>query len=137
MNKQERKERRLELANLYIAAISHHGRQFYSHQGKVSFFLFCPTTGRIKLKDKYTGAFVDVQGIAWKNWKGFIEGGTLRNVIERLRDFILGKRKAPRYTYQHWGYNQEAIQALNEELEPILKEADSLDEDLYKRKNVG
>lgn len=123
--KAQRKQERLEKANAVIQAISRHGRRFfyYDKTGAVSYFKL-DERGRIWLVDKYTQKPVYV---AYRyHWHRFTEGGTLRALIEALRDFI---RTGEQISSGHfagypgwfapgdpWGYGTEAMEAVRVEV---------------------
>jgi hypothetical protein len=79
------KNERVKIANKIIEAVSKYGRGFFLHKGRVSRFELADK-GRLWYIDGYTQKRIYV---AYKyQWRGFSEGGTLRSVIENLRDFI-------------------------------------------------
>lgn len=80
------REQRTKQCNDLLHAIAQHGRRFFLHEGRVS---------RLELDDRHRVWFVD----AWSQrriythyergrWKGFAEGGTLRDLIGYMRDYI-------------------------------------------------
>ncbi len=85
------KAQRLATANAIIVAISQHGRGFFSHKGRVSRFEVAPN-GRLWYRDGYTDKLIYV-AYRKSRWRGFTEGGTLREFIENLADYIV--RNAP------------------------------------------
>jgi hypothetical protein len=82
---------RLKQANDLIQIIASCGRHFFSHDGRISKFEL-DARGRIWFVDAWREARIYThytQGV----WHGFSEGGTLRDVVIRLRDFIrMGKQ---------------------------------------------
>ena len=119
MDYRARRAARLQLANAYIEKISEHGRGFFKHDNRITHFVVCRRTGRLKIIDKYSQRWVD---IAKKGrWHGFSDGGTLRNVIECLADFIRGRRNIPEFSYRYWGYTEGEMRALDEALAPIIE----------------
>lgn len=76
---------RLVAANALIETIASKGLRFFAHKGRVS-RLELDSRGRVWLIDKFTQKRVYTH-YRWE-WRGFSEGGTLRAVIEALRDFI-------------------------------------------------
>lgn len=83
------RQARVFVANQLIQVIASHGRRFFHHKNLVS-RLELDRRGRVWLIDKYTSAHIYTHYRG--NWRGFTEGGTLRNLIEQLRDYIMGRR---------------------------------------------
>lgn len=79
------KKERAEQANRFIAVIAGCGRKFFAHNGRVSRF-DVDARGRVWFIDAYREAriYTHYEG----RWRGFSEGGTLRDLVIRLRDFI-------------------------------------------------
>jgi hypothetical protein len=101
------KKDRLELANKAIEIVASHGRKFFSlhadggnpsKPNRISKFEF--REGRLWFVDKYTQKAIYV---AYRRgrWAGFSEGGTLRDLVEALADWIVGKRKE--FPLNHFG----------------------------------
>ena len=82
------KAERLAKANEFIRIIATHGRKFFNHEGSISRLLF-DDQGRVSFFDSYSKRYVYTYGNG--RWKGFTNGGTLRNLIVRLREYIQGK----------------------------------------------
>ena len=115
MNKQQR----LEEANKLIKSISSYGRKFFS--GKSG----CASLGygikpRVFFTDAKTSALIDTHE---HEWIGFSHGGTLRVLIEYLRDYINEDEKVSiecictlrRDGSDIWGYGKvEAEKLVNE-----------------------
>jgi hypothetical protein len=81
------KAERLAKANEFIRVIATTGRKFFSHQDRVS-VLCLDGQGRINLIDCYTKRLVYTHYNG--EWRGFSQGGTMRSLIIRLREYILG-----------------------------------------------
>jgi hypothetical protein len=81
---------RLAKANEFIWVIATHGRKFFNHQGAISRLLF-DGQGRVSFWDSYSKKYI----YAYANcrWNGFTNGGTMRDLITRLREYIQGKIK--------------------------------------------
>lgn len=89
MTKREREKleqrSRLAAANVLIQVIAGNGRGFFGHNGRVS-RLELDGRGRVWLIDKYHEKRVYTHhGGRWRN---FTEGGTLRDLIIRLRNYV-------------------------------------------------
>ena len=78
------KAARLEHANAAILEISKYGRRFFHHEGRVSRFTLA-ASGHLFYIDKYRGSRLHVDHLG--SWK-FSDGGTLRALVEDLRDYI-------------------------------------------------
>lgn len=79
------KKDRAEQASRFLATIASCGRKFFAHNGRVSRFEV-DDRGRIWFVDAYRERriYTHYEG----RWSGFSEGGTLRNLVCKLRDFI-------------------------------------------------
>lgn len=89
-DKKNMKQLRLMMANKLLSVISSCGRRFFYHKGKVS-MLDIDHRGRVWFIDAYTGKKIYTH--YRYQWRGFSEGGTLKDLICVLRDFIVrGKR---------------------------------------------
>ena len=99
MADQNPKHARLNVANQAIEIIASHGRKFFSLHAdgrtegpeRVSRFEL-RDGGRLWFIDKYTQKAIYV---AYRRgrWSGFSEGGTLRDLVCAMADWITGKRK--------------------------------------------
>lgn len=93
------KQERAFIANQMLIAIASCGRRFFAHKGRVSQF-DVDHRGRVWLIDKYTQRRIYTH---YKyHWRGFSDGGTLRALIERLRDFIATGRTLPAGIFGPW-----------------------------------
>lgn len=72
-------------ANEVIRLIATHGRKFFSHDDRVA-ELQLDGRGRVWFLDAYSG--VRIYTHYSRRWKGFSHGGTMRGVIECLRNYI-------------------------------------------------
>jgi hypothetical protein len=86
ITKELTKEQRLEAANALLEVIGDCGRGFFKCEGKRA-RLSLDESGRVWLKDDYTGK--DINTLKFGDWIGFSHGGTLKGLIESLRDFIV------------------------------------------------
>lgn len=93
------KYERVETANKMLIAIASCGRKFFAHEDRVSQFEI-DHRGRIWFTDKYTKKRIYVQYKG--NWRGFSDGGTLRALVERLRDFITQGKALPAGIFGPW-----------------------------------
>lgn len=118
------KSERLEHANALIQAISNHGRRFFYcvSTGQTS-RMELDERGRVWFIDDYTGTRINVA--SKRRWIGFSHGGTLRDLVEAMRDYIQrGDLLHPEHIAPTrinpengniWGYSAEAAAALREE----------------------
>lgn len=93
------KQNRVEMANETLCAIASCGRKFFAHDGRVSRFEL-DHRGRVWFIDKYTQKRIYTH--YRYEWIGFSEGGTLRALVERLRDFIATGRQLPLLVFGPW-----------------------------------
>lgn len=131
------KQVRLEEANRLIELISSHGRRFFYNQkfNRIA-RLELIQNGQIRFRDDYTDQLVNIYSQC--QWRHFSHGGTLRELIIALRDYIrFGAAEdkdhripigllSPRPTWSHgdiWGYGDEAVNKLREEAKnlPIIR----------------
>lgn len=109
------KVQRLEAANEFIQAIAGCGRHFLTHDGFTS-RLELSKHGRVYFIDYYSKKRIYTH--TENRWKGFTSGGTLRSIIECLRNFVM-KGTQMRAGYFHadaadnfkhiWGYGQDIL----------------------------
>lgn len=109
----EEKKERARKANDLIAYFGSRGRMFFNHSGKIS-HMEVDERGRIWFINAYNGKriYTHYNG----RWRGFGEGGTLRDLIIRLRDYIqtgkdIGKMLGPFPDWYSngdpWGYKED------------------------------
>jgi hypothetical protein len=102
------KRERARKANELIDTIAFCGRRFFNHRYGVSHFRV-DVRGRVWFWDGFTAALIYV---AYKHWsKGFSQGGTLRDLVNALRDYIrtgepLGAWRFD-YDKNYWGYGDD------------------------------
>jgi len=92
MSKNELKVARLEHANQLIRLIASHGRKFFSHKDRIA-ELSLDQRGRIWLCDDYTGQLIYTHYSG--RWREFSHGGTMRDFIVILRDYIQYGKQLP------------------------------------------
>lgn len=105
---------RLDKANEFIKVIASCGRRFFHHQGFVSSFELSDTK-RVFFIDYYTKKRIYTHR-SYCSWRGFTSGGTLKGLVESLRDYIK-KGQALRLSYftpdcgnglrNPWGYGDD------------------------------
>lgn len=104
---------RLHVANCLIEIVSIHGRKFFFHaaSGRIA-KLELDAGNKVWLIDEYTQRRVDTH--AKDDWEGFSHGGTLLNLVAKLRDYVLEGHLlsldsiAPSRTdgSNYWGYDE-------------------------------
>ena len=129
------KQLRLEHANQLSQVISTYGRQFFFNkkQNRTA-KLILDINGRVWFMDDYSGELVYTHNTGFMNkWKGFTHGGTLKNLIQKMRDYIIKGKQIP-ITYigqkgvfnndNIWGYDDDEMEkTINESLKlPIIKQ---------------
>lgn len=124
---------RVEHANALIKVLSEHGRKFFEHKGAIA-TLELDKNGKVWVVDEYTKArvYTHYRG----HWYGFNHGGTLRDLVCAMRDYIVkGKQLsiewiAPtRWNPENgdiWGYGKEAATAVRAAAAqlPIIKQGE-------------
>jgi len=106
---------RIAQANSFIRVIATNGRHFLSHGGTSGLLLF-DDQQRVRYIDPFTKTHVFLYGA---KWKGFSEGGTMRSLVQCLRQYIQGViptgddliKKLP--LHMDWGYGpgMDAVRA--------------------------
>lgn len=116
------KAERAEHANQLIQAIASHGRKFFWCKSKSrTSSIEVDARGKVWFIDDYTGKriYTHYEG----HWRGLSHGGTLKYLIEAMRDYISKGQKisirqiAPNRgemdgNRDMWGYGYEACAAL-------------------------
>ncbi|MBF4990657.1 hypothetical protein [Methylophilus sp. QUAN] len=137
-----RKLERLEHANKLIQIIGSHGRCFFYSQSKQRFARLELRNGRVYFIDDYTekAIYTHNTGFGCGRWSGFSHGGTLKGLVEWLRDYVTKGQLLPRaviglpnlnfktWKDNIWGYSEEAIITVRNEafeLPMFLEEAKS------------
>lgn len=116
------RRQRCEQVNEAIRIIGSHGRRFFYDDHRDRFAkLEVDLRGKVWIIDEYTGKRIYTHPTTWGNkWRGFNHGGTLRDLVERFRDFICeGKQLHPGYLGPErfddsniWGYEEASMQAV-------------------------
>jgi hypothetical protein len=112
---------RVEHANALIKVIAGHGRKFFESKGVIA-SLELDTKGKVWFVDDYTRRriYAHYKG----DWSGFSHGGTLKDLVCAMRDYITKGNKLPiawiapiRFNPEHgdiWGYGKESRTAVRE-----------------------
>ena len=121
------KTARLAHANALIRVISAHGRRFFwNEEAQRVASLELDPRGRVWFIDDYTGKRIYTQKTTFTNkWRGFSHGGTLRDLVEAMADYIRTSQQINRHCIaptrsmdggsDMWGYGPEACQAVRAE----------------------
>jgi hypothetical protein len=132
----EQKLQRLAHANALIRIIASHGRRFFWHGGSHTWdpvakgWRLVPAdryarlvlrNGRVYLIDDYTEKAVYTHKAGFGNgWRGFSHGGTLRSLVEDMRDYVMKGERIPEWKIviarmsskgledNIWGYDEES-----------------------------
>jgi ribosomal protein L16/L10AE len=112
---------RVEHANALIKVIASHGHKFFEHKGAIA-TMELDKNGKVWLVDEYTKARIYTHNR--REWKGFNHGGTSRDLVCAMRDYITKGKQLPiawiapiRINPEHgdiWGYGTEARTAARE-----------------------
>lgn len=119
------KQQRAEHANQLIQIIAAHGRQFFrcSKTGNVA-RMEVDSRGRVWFHDYYTQKRIFTHETPFGNkWRGFTSGGTLRSLVEDIRDYIVSGKLLSRGligpqrfdSSNIWGYEPTAMEACRSE----------------------
>jgi hypothetical protein len=121
------KQERLENANELIRIIGSHGRRFFYSKERDTFARLELRNGRVWWVDDYRGGEVYTHRTGLHNsWRGFSHGGTLRSLVEDMRDYITSGRKIERWKIvirqlnskglenNIWGYSEEDATTVRE-----------------------
>jgi hypothetical protein len=119
------KQQRVEHVNQAIRIIGAHGRRFFFNQIADRYASTeVDARGKVWLTDDYTGKRIFTHKTVWGGrWRGFSHGGTLRNLVEAFRDYILtGEPLPPGYLGPErfddsniWGYDEAGMKAVREQ----------------------
>jgi len=107
------REDRLETVNEFLTVIGSTGRQFFCRHG-VMCWLYQDDRGRIWFVDSWRGdeTYTHYHG----RWPRFCSGGTMKRLIESLRDYVMnGTKLSPRHFWwpnwygggDLWGYGED------------------------------
>jgi hypothetical protein len=131
MSKQERANH----ANALIAVIGKHGRRFFYNQPHNRLAHFeVDARGKVWFHDDYSAKRIYTHKTGFSaRWRGFSHGGTLRSLVEAMRDYIctgttlepgwIGLERS--FTESNiWGYPEEDMRACRAEALslPIIKQ---------------
>lgn len=142
------KEERLLHANELIKQIGSHGRRFFYYGGSKKFDIkkqelffesadrysyFEIKKGHIYFVDCYSQKSIYTHESARSRWIGFTQGGTLKDLVKAMRDYIqTGKQVNPAYIGPEssltsgniWGYESGELEKLKEAIKglPIIEE---------------
>lgn len=90
------KQERVEHANQLIQAIAKHGRRFFYNKTHDRVAHIELRRGRVYFVDDYSGNAIYTHETVFTNrWRGFSHGGTLRSLVERMRDYIVKGEQIP------------------------------------------
>ncbi|MEM5371324.1 hypothetical protein V4C53_35565 [Paraburkholderia azotifigens] len=110
-------------ANLLIRAIASHGRRFFYYSEGDRYARFeLDARGRVWFIDDYSERRIYTHAPSYRRWKGFTHGGTLRSLVEDMRDYIIKGTQVPRWKIairqlgkpedDIWGYGFDAAEAV-------------------------
>lgn len=105
------KKERLKAANEFIKVIAGCGRKFFRHGEFVS-YMEVSKHGHIFFIDYYTKKRIYTHSTN-REWDGFTSGGTLKDLVKSLRDYIAGDSYINADYYSSttvrdpWGYGDD------------------------------
>jgi len=107
------RERRIEHANALVGCIASCGRRFLD--GDPVARIYCDNRGHPWFVDGYTQKHIYLYYPRWGGQQGFSQGGTLRELVNQLKEWIIGNRAfVSRGVFQHWGYGADMQIVLDE-----------------------
>ena len=123
------RQSRVARANLLLETIASCGRGFFGRtiegQRRLA-HLEVDRRGRVWFVDDWTGRriYTHYRGA----WRGFSHGGTLKQLVEAIRDWIVSGRPIPGWYSDGdpWAYGHEAMERIRRrarELEIVLEDA--------------
>lgn len=130
----EQKLIRIQHVNDLVKIISSYGRRFFFHAGTgMTARMLMDQRGRLWWQGEYTGELIFTHKTTWTNrWRGFSHGGTLRDLVEMMRDYVLNGEPLPSWVIgperrlltdgNIWGYPPEYMQVVRDKamLLPII-----------------
>jgi hypothetical protein len=121
------KQDRLQYANKLIEIIGSHGRRFFWNKENDRYARLELRRGMVYFIDDYTDKAVFTHKTAISSrWEGFSHGGTLRSLVEDMRDYITHGTTIPRWKIviqqlgakdlegNIWGYDIEGAQSVRD-----------------------
>lgn len=91
MSRASERSARAEHANQLIRVIADHGRRFFWNEGRQRYAsIEVDERGKVWFVDDYSGRRIYTHKTTFGNgWMGFSHGGTLRSLVEKMRDYIM------------------------------------------------
>ena len=124
-NKLALKRQRVEHVNQAIRIIADHGRRFFYSQAVNRYAsMEVDQRGKVWFIDDYSGKRIFTHETVWGGrWRGFNHGGTLKDLVKELRDYICtGKPLHAGYLGPErfddsniWGYDEAGMKAVREQ----------------------
>ena len=125
-NKLTLKRQRAEHVNQAIRIIADHGRRFFYDEVTNRYAnMEVDQRGKVWFIDSYSGKRIFTHETVWGGkWRGFSNGGTLRQLVENFRDYIrTGEPLHPGYLGPErsfddsniWGYDEAGMKAVREQ----------------------
>lgn len=121
------KQERVEHANQLIRIIGSHGRRFFYRPAADRYARIELRNGRVYFIDDYSGRAIYTHRTGFTSrWRGFTHGGTLRALVEDMRDYITDGTPVPAWKIvikqrgasglegNVWGYDAESAQAVRD-----------------------
>ena len=121
------KQERLEHANQLIRIIGSHGRRFFYYHVADRYARMELRNGRVYFIDDYSDRAIYIHKTAIQSrWRGFSHGGTLRSLVEDMRDYIVHGTRVPAWKIviqqrsatgldgNIWGYDVASAQAVRD-----------------------
>jgi hypothetical protein len=134
-NKLTAKRQRCEQVNQAIQIIASHGRRFFFSSSSQSYAsMQVDDRGKVWFIDSYSRKRIYTHPTTWGGrWKGFTNGGTLKDLVEKFRDYICTGTQlsayylGPERSFDEsnvWGYDAESMRAVRDQagLLPVFRQ---------------
>lgn len=115
---------KVNAVNEWLKIIGNCGRKFFNHKDTLA-TMEQDARGRVWFVDEYSRRRIYTHTQSYKRWHGFNNGGTLRRLIEDLRDVIKKDIKLNPAYFSHnkelycgghpWGYSEEDMATIRDE----------------------
>ena len=120
------KNKRIINANKFLEVAAKCGRCFFEHEGFVSYF-GTYRNGRVYFVDYFTNKKICID-TPTKNWDGFTSGGTLKEFINALGEYIrLGEKLNLSYFTDKGFMGDKHIWGYGDDLEKLYRAAEELE----------
>ena len=118
----KQKLERLGIANKFIKIISSYGRRFFYNEKKDKTAYIKMKNNKLYFVSEWTGKEIYLH---YKYWT-FHHGGTLRQLVESLKEYIIGREELPLKALGPWNYCNNDLWGYGENMEKVREECNKL-----------